>query len=77
MLQNTSKSLGSKKSMVYNNTLGVEVNHIWLMAFNEFQNDKKTHLTLFCAPKCSKISIFIGSFDCLYKSDIVMKILNE
>ena len=63
MLQNTSKTLGSKKSMVYKNTPGVEVNHIWLMAFYEFQNEKKIIFDpFFGAPKCSKISIFHSVF---------------
>ena len=47
MLQNTFKTLGSKKSMVYKNTPGGgggegwrEVNHIWLVGYYEFQNEK-------------------------------------
>ena len=58
---------------------GVEVNHIWLMAFYEFQNDKKKSLLtpFFGAPKSSKISIFTVSFDCLYKRGIIITILNE
>ena len=56
MLQNTSKTLGSKKSMVYKNTPGGGGKPY--LAY-EYQN-KKAHLTpfLFGAPKCSKISIF-------------------
>ena len=63
MLQNTSKTLGSKKSMVYKNTHGVEVNYIWLMAFYEFKMKKKiTFDPFFGAPICSKISIFHSVF---------------
>ena len=78
MLQNTSKTLGSKKSMSTKTHTGLEVNHIWLMAFYEFQNEKKiTFDPLFDAPKCSKLVFFTVSFDCLYKRDIIITILNE
>ena len=78
MLQNTYRTLGSKKSMVCKNTPGVEVNHIWLMAFYEFQNEKKSHLTPFLVPlNVPDLVFFTVSFDCLYKRDIIMKILNE
>ena len=33
MLQNTSKTLGFQKIMVYKTPPGGEVNHIWLMAY--------------------------------------------
>ena len=78
MLQNPSKTLGSKKSMVYKNTHGVEVNHIWLVAFYECENEKKLLLTPFLMPlNVLKLVFFTVSFDCLYKRDIIITILNE
>ena len=35
MLQNTSKTLGFKKNIVYKTPPGGEVNHIWLVAYTE------------------------------------------
>ena len=78
MLQSTSKTLGFKKSMSTKTHTGVEVNHIWLMSFYEFQNEKKSLLTPFLVPlNVLKLVFFTVSFDCLYKRDIIITILNE
>ena len=76
MLQNTSKTLGSKKSMVYKNTSRGEVNHVWLMAYYEFQNEKNT-FDPFLVPLNVLKLVFSQSFDCLYITDIKMTVLNE
>ena len=79
MLQNTSRAL--RKAWSTKKHPRVEVYHIWLMAFYEFQNEKKkkkTHLTTFLVPlDVLKLTFLTVSFDCLYKRDIIMKILNE
>ena len=36
MLQNTSKTLGFQKIMVYKTPPGGEVNHIWLVAYKSY-----------------------------------------
>ena len=78
MLQNTSKTLGSKKSMVYKNTPGGR-GKPYLAGSWFFMRFKIKKITFdpFFAPKCSKISNLTVLFDCLYKKDIMMKILNE
>ena len=79
MLQNTSKTLGSKKSMVYKNTHGGGNNHIWLMAFYGFQNEQKKSLLapFLVSLNVLKLVFFTVSSDCLYKRDIIITILNE
>ena len=78
MLQNTYKTLGSKKAWSTKTDTGVEVNHIGLMAFYDFQNEKKSLLTHFLVPlNVLKLVFFTVSFDCLYKRDIIITILNE
>ena len=75
MLQNTSKTLGTKKSMVYKNTPGGGGKPY--LAY-EYQNKKKTHLTPFLVPlSVLKLVFFTVSGDCLYQRDIIKKILNE
>ena len=75
MLQNTSKTLGSKKSMVYKNTHGGGGKPWPFMSFK--MKKKITFDPFFGAPKCSKLVFFTVSFDCLYKRDILITILNE
>ena len=48
------------------------------MAFYEFQNEKKSLLTpFFGALNVLKLVFSTVSFDCLYKRDIIITILNE
>ena len=74
MLQNTSKTLGSKKSMVYKNTPGGGGKPY--LAY-EYQNKKSTFDPFLVPLSVLKLVFFTVSFDCLYQRDIIMKILNE
>ena len=79
MLQNSSKTLGSKKSMVYKNAHGgggkPYLAHVLLMSF---KMKKKSLLTPFLVPlNVLKLVFFTVSCDCLYKRDIIITILNE
>ena len=75
MLQNTSKTLGTKKSMVYKNTPGGGGKPY--LAY-EYQNKKNTFDPLFLVPlSVLKLVFFTMSFAFLYQRDIIMKILNE
>ena len=78
MLQNTSKTLGSKKSMVYNNTHRGGGKPYLVHGLLEFQNEKKiTFDPFFGALNVLKLEFFKVSFDCLYKRHIIITILNE